>query len=63
MNTFFMFIGAIIAVFAVILIYDARIVAEKYFSISDINKAVNILKVVGVVLIVIAWFILYYNYT
>ncbi len=63
MNTFFMFIGAIIAVFGVILIYDARIVAEKYFSISDINKAVNILKVVGVVLIVIAWFILYYNYT
>ena len=62
MGVFLLFIGAILAIIGVIFIFDARIVAEKYFSTPDINRAVSILKAVGLIILIIAWLFLFYNY-
>lgn len=47
MQTFILFIGTIILVIGVKLIYDARIIVNKYFSVSNKNGAVMFLKVLG----------------
>lgn len=47
MQTFMLFIGTIILVIGVKLIYDARLIVTKYFSVSNKNTAVIFLKVLG----------------
>ncbi len=47
MQTFMLFIGVIILVIGVKLIYDARILVNKYFSVSNHNGAVLFLKILG----------------
>lgn len=47
MQTLILFIGTIILVIGVKLIYDARIIVNKYFSVSNKNGAVMFLKVLG----------------
>lgn len=47
MQTFMLFIGTIALVIGIKLIYDARILVNKYFSVSDKNSAVIFLKVLG----------------
>ena len=47
MQTFMLFIGTITLVIGVKLIYDARILVNKYFSVSNKNSAVIFLKVLG----------------
>ncbi len=47
MRTFTLFMGVITLVIGVKLIYDARILVEKYFSVSKKNSAVLFLKVLG----------------
>ena len=49
MQTFMLFIGTISLVIGVKLIYDARIIVKKYFSVNNINSAVIFLKVVGTI--------------
>ena len=47
MQTFMLFIGTIILVIGVKLIYDARVLVNKYFSVTNKNTAVNFLKILG----------------
>ena len=47
MQTFMIFIGTIILVIGIKLIYDARILVNKYFSVTNKNTAVIFLKVIG----------------
>ena len=47
MQTFMLFIGTITLVIGVKLIYDARILVNKYFGVSNKNTAVIFLKVLG----------------
>ncbi|MBR1539764.1 MAG: hypothetical protein IJ629_01025 [Clostridia bacterium] len=47
MQTFMLFIGTITLVIGVKLIYDARLIVNKYFSVSQKNTAVIFLKVLG----------------
>ena len=44
----------IIIAISVTVIYDARKIAKKYFSSSDINRQVLLLKVVGFLVAVIS---------
>ena len=36
-------------------IYDARSIAKKYFSTSDINKQIKLLKIVGFIIAIICF--------
>ena len=47
MQTFMIFVGTIILVIGIKLIYDARVLVNKYFSVTNKNTAVNFLKVLG----------------
>ena len=47
METFLLFIGAVLLVVGVKLVYDARPIVEKYFSVINKNSATLILKVFG----------------
>ena len=47
MQTFMIFIGTITLVIGVKLIYDARVLVNKYFSVNNKNTAVIFLKVLG----------------
>ena len=53
MQVFMLFIGTILLVFGVKLIYDARLIVEKYFSVNDRNFATLILKIVGTISVII----------
>ena len=47
METFLLFIGAVLLMIGVKLVYDARPIVEKYFSVINKNSATLILKVLG----------------
>ena len=47
MQTFMLFIGMVTLVIGVKLIYDARLIVNKYFSVNDKNRAVLFLKICG----------------
>ena len=49
---------SIIMCLGVILIFDARIITNKFFSFSDQNEGVNKIKILGLVIFVISAFIL-----
>lgn len=50
MQIFILFIGTISLVAGVKLIYDARIIVKKYFSVKNENSATLALKVIGTLL-------------
>lgn len=62
MQTFMLFIGAIMMVIGVKIVYDARLLVEKYFSVSNKNTAVIFLKVVGTFCAVLGAFIISKNW-
>ena len=62
MNIFLLFIGAILSIIGVIFIFDARIVSEKYFSMQDTNTAITGLKIMGFIMIILSWVLLFNNY-
>lgn len=47
MQVFMLFIGTILLVIGVKLIYDARLIVKKYFSVNDKNSATLFLKIMG----------------
>ena len=53
MQIFILFIGTIMLVLGVKLIYDARLIVKKYFSVNDRNSATLLLKIFGTILVVI----------
>lgn len=58
MELFLVLVGAILLAIGVILIYDARLITQKYFSFGDQNEASLGLKMVGVIFTVIGGILL-----
>ena len=54
-------IGTILAMFGVILIYDARPITKKMFSFGDQNEATLGLKIVGFIISFVGSIIIYCN--
>ena len=48
----------IIIAICIIIIYDARTITEKYFSIVDKNKQIKLLKIIGFIVAIICTIIL-----
>ena len=53
MQVFMLFIGTILLVIGVKLIYDARLIVKKYFSVNDQNLATIFLKVIGTFCVIV----------
>lgn len=49
METFLLFIGIVLLVIGVILIYDARPIVKKYLGSGNQNNATLFLKVIGTI--------------
>ena len=54
-------IGTILAMFGVILIYDARPITKKMFSFGDQNEATLGLKIVGFIISFVGCILIYCN--
>ncbi|MEG2645552.1 MAG: hypothetical protein RSA08_00790 [Clostridia bacterium] len=54
------FVALLIALFCIILIYNARLIAKKRFSKKDENKYTNIIKIIGFVIFAGAFITIYY---
>ncbi len=61
MKVFMLFIGTIMLVIGVKLIYDARPIVTKYFSVNDRNSATLFLKIFGTFMVVVRWFASFAN--
>lgn len=55
------FIGAILALVGVILIYDARPITRKTFGFGDQNEASMGLKIVGFIMSISGALLIYFN--
>lgn len=58
-NTIILLIGIIIMAFSVTAIYDARKIAQKFFSSDNLNKNVKVIKTVGTIVVWITLGIIY----
>ena len=54
-------VGIILAMFGVILIYDARPITKKMFGFGDQNDATLGLKLLGFLVSIIGMIMVYYN--
>lgn len=55
------FIGLLLLLFGVIMIYDARILTRNFFSFGDQNEATTGFKILGFVVSIIGAVIVYFN--
>lgn len=53
------FIGALIVLLGVILIYDARVITKKMFGFGDQNEATSGFKILGVIITIVGALIIY----
>ena len=54
------FVALLMALFGVIMVYDARILTKKFFGFGDQNQAAWGLKILGFVIAIIGVLILYF---
>lgn len=54
------FIGSLIVLSGVILIYDARILTKKIFNFGDQNEATSGFKILGIFISIIGAFIIFF---
>ena len=54
-------IGVILALFGVVLIYDARRITKNFFSFGDQNEGSLGLKMIGFIIAMVGAFIVYFN--
>lgn len=54
------FIGSVILLSGVILIYDARILTKKIFNFGDQNEATSGFKILGIFISIIGAFIIFF---
>lgn len=57
----FVFIGLILAVLGIILVYDARKLTKKLFSFGDQNEAAWGLKILGFILAIVGGLIIFFS--
>lgn len=62
MQIFMLFIGTVLMVIGVKLVYDARLIVKKYFSMSDSNRAVLFLKFIGTICLLFGAVLAYKNF-
>jgi len=55
------FIGLLLGIIGVIMVYDARIITKKLFSFGDQNEASWGLKILGFIISIIGGLIIYFN--
>ena len=55
------FVGLLVALLGVILIYDARRITKNFFSFGDQNEGSMGLKMTGFIIAMIGAFIFYFN--
>lgn len=60
MNLLLLVLGAILVTFGIVLVYDARIVTQKFFSFGDQNEAATGLKMFGFIFAVIGGLLLFF---
>ena len=60
MKIFFSIVGLILAVLGIIMIFDARKIAKEKWKNENINPIVNKIKVIGFIVEIIGWIILYF---
>lgn len=56
-----MFIGLLLAMVGVIMVYDARILTKKLFSFGDQNEASSGLKILGFIIAIVGGLIVFFN--
>ncbi len=54
-------IGLIISMIGVIMIYDARLLTQKFFGFGDQNEATAGFKIIGFVVAVLGGLIIFFN--
>ena len=62
MRIFLIFIGIISLVFGIKFIFDDRPIVKSYFSFGSKNDATLGLKIIGVFLVILGGFLLYFNF-
>ena len=58
MSNFLLFIGIASLLFGIKLVYDARPIVKKYFSMAESNDVTNTVKVIGTILLIIGGFLI-----
>jgi len=53
-------LAALMLLFGIILIYDARLLTKRYFSFGDQNEASSGLKILGFIITIIGGLIFYF---
>ena len=54
-------IGLVIAIIGIIMIFDARLLTQKFFGFGDQNEATAGFKIVGFLVAVIGGLIIFFN--
>lgn len=62
MRIFLLFIGIVAFACGIKLIFDARLIVKKYFSMGDLNDATLGLKIVGFILTILGGLIIYLKF-
>ena len=57
----FLIIGLIIAILGVIMIFDARLLTQKFFGFGDQNEATAGFKILGFCIAIIGGLIVFFN--
>lgn len=60
-NLILTFIGLVLAMIGVILVYDARILTKRFFSFGDQNQASWGLKILGFIIAIIGGILVFFN--
>ncbi len=60
-NLILTFMGLVLAMIGVILVYDARILTKRFFSFGDQNQASWGLKILGFIIAIIGGILVFFN--
>ena len=60
-NLILTFMGLVLAMKGVILVYDARILTKRFFSFGDQNQASWGLKILGFIIAIIGGILVFFN--
>lgn len=54
-------IALLIVLGGIILIFDARLITKKFFSLGDQNEATSGMKILGFIIAIVGGLVLYFN--
>jgi len=60
-KTVLLIIGLIIAMLGIIMVFDARLLTQKFFGFGDQNEATAGFKILGFVIAIIGALIIFFN--